>query len=149
MDLGPHVTQAVGDIALHCRVDVLVGDVEHEHALSEQLGGLVQRRLDQSPLLGRQDAGPFQRPGVGPGGSDILAPHPLVERKRITERLHRGGRTTGEPACPQRRAAGHSPSARGSACGEAACARAHVLVRRPHSFTKPSAAVCSKVSPVS
>ena len=149
MDLGPHVTQAVGDVALHRRVDVLVGDVEHEPALAEQVGGLAQRRLDQSPLLGRQDAGPLQRPGVGPGGSDVLAPHPLVERKRVAERLHRGGRTTGEPARPQRLAAGHSPSAGASVRGEAGCARAHVFVRRPHSFTKPSAAVCSKASPVS
>src|SRR6266851_5988652 len=85
MDLGPGVTEAVGDEALDRGVDVLVGGVEHERPRIERCRRRGKRPLDGGPLLGYENARPFKGAGMVGRRSEVLPPHPPVELNGVAE----------------------------------------------------------------
>ena len=80
---------------------VLVGRCRAELAGRDLLGQLVEPGHHPRQLVRGQQAGPMQRPSVGPGTGDVVTGQPPVELGGDAEREHRVGGSAGEPATPE------------------------------------------------
>jgi len=96
VQLGAGVSRELGQPALDGHVHVLVGVGRRERAGLDLAADGRQADLDRRELLGREHAGPAQRPRVRDRALDVLGPQAPVERQRAVQRHERGRALAGE-----------------------------------------------------